>query len=318
MSTIAEKLESLADRLQDAIDHARRPMTQNPTPKRNREYQGRLHDAGNLERTQQALRALASAHRAGSVPPILAGLKSKSEIAQLVHKSTVSHGYYHVATADEYLSKTPAALAMQHLMECGTTDEERKESEQRKASQEVERAKADLGFQRIPGYFPTPADVARRLVLLAGIEPGHRVLEPSAGTGAIIDAIREHSRECTIFAIEINHTMVDVLKQTAFAPGKADHRIAIRCEDFLESNGDLGLFDRIVMNPPFDRGADVKHIKHALGHLREGGRLVSVCAAGPKQREAMEEIATSWETLPPGSFKESGTGVAAAIVVIDK
>ena len=38
MSKIADKLDALADRLQKDIDHARRPMTRNPTPKRMREY----------------------------------------------------------------------------------------------------------------------------------------------------------------------------------------------------------------------------------------------------------------------------------------
>ena len=37
--------------------------------------------------------------------------------------------------------------------------------------------------------FPTPPEIAAQMVTLAGIEPGHRVLEPSAGTGRLLDAI---------------------------------------------------------------------------------------------------------------------------------
>jgi hypothetical protein len=62
MSKTADKLDALADRMQKDIDHARRPMTQNPTPKRTRDYNARLHDANNWERGQRAMRALAQAH----------------------------------------------------------------------------------------------------------------------------------------------------------------------------------------------------------------------------------------------------------------
>ena len=81
-------------------------------------------------------------------------------------------------------------------------------------------------------------------------------------------------------------------------------------------NGELGTFDRIVMNPPFDHGADIRHIEHARGKLKPGGRLVAICAAGPSQREKFESIAAEWIEMPAGSFKEQGTNVNAAIVVI--
>ena len=60
---IADRLLALADSMQKEIDHGRRPMTQNPTPKRMREYNSRMHDANNAERTQRALRAWQPATR---------------------------------------------------------------------------------------------------------------------------------------------------------------------------------------------------------------------------------------------------------------
>jgi hypothetical protein len=50
--------------------------------------------------------------------------------------------------------------------------------------------------------------------------------------------------------------------------------------------------------------------------LKPGGRLVAICANGPRQREKLQPIASSWEDLPSGTFK--GTGVNAALLVIDK
>jgi hypothetical protein len=57
-------------------------------------------------------------------------------------------------------------------------------------------------------------------------------------------------------------------------------------------------------------------VEHALVKLRPGGRLVAVLANGPRQRERLLPIASAWTDLPPGSFKEQGTRVRAAIVVI--
>jgi hypothetical protein len=77
-----------ADKLQPKIDHATRPMSQNPTPKRNREYQSRLWEGRNMARTQKALRAIADAMDAGTLPVELAGVikKDGSGISSLVHK----------------------------------------------------------------------------------------------------------------------------------------------------------------------------------------------------------------------------------------
>jgi protein-L-isoaspartate O-methyltransferase len=112
--------------------------------------------------------------------------------------------------------------------------------------------------------------------------------------------------------VEINPTLVAGLKEMADRRELAD----CRCGDFLEMNGELGTFDRIVMNPPFADAADIRHILHARAKLKPGGRLVAICANGPRQRAALGPIADAWIDLPAGSFKESGTGVNAAIVVM--
>jgi 16S rRNA G1207 methylase RsmC len=88
--------------------------------------------------------------------------------------------------------------------------------------------------------------------------------------------------------------------------------------DFLEMGTDrLGTFDSIIMNPPFKMGTDIRHVRHAAAMLRPAGRLVSLVANGPRQREKLMPIATEWIDLPAGSFASEGTGVNAAMVVID-
>lgn len=173
-----------------------------------------------------------------------------------------------------------------------------------------------------PQLFPTPNDLAARMVELADIQPGQRVLEPSAGTGALIGAMggrmfgqhpnRPDERIGALFAVEVNAKLCERLR--AEFPLTAVH-----CGDFLQwGNTAAPSFDRIVMNPPFENAADIKHIQHALAVLKPGGLLVAICANGPRQRDALQPIAREWIDLQPGTFKEQGTGVNTALVLIDK
>ncbi len=178
--------------------------------------------------------------------------------------------------------------------------------------------------------FPTPPEIVRQLMDVADITGGQKVLEPSAGTGNILDGIlnRFTGADCgRITAEEINFSLAERLKarrdKTVYA-NESNYRVV--CADFLDcvvdAPGDaygkcvLGRFDRVVMNPPFERGADIVHILHARKFLKPGGRLAAVCANGPRQRDQLQAIAETWIDLPPGSFEASGTGVNTAIVVL--
>lgn len=167
------------------------------------------------------------------------------------------------------------------------------------------------GVQVVSAFqlFPTPPSLAARLVEIAGVSAGQSILEPSAGTGNILRAIREATGGGAIrTAVEISTSLCDRLRIS-------ESGAEIMNADFLQCNGDLGAFDRIIMNPPFANGDDIKHIKHAASMLKPGGRLVAICAGGPRQRAALSGLGT-WEDLPLDSFKASGTSVNAAIVVI--
>jgi phospholipid N-methyltransferase len=170
-----------------------------------------------------------------------------------------------------------------------------------------------------PQLFPTPAELADRMVEVADIRPGADVLEPSAGTGAILDAcfhlngfgFTGRPPAGRTVAVEINRELAEALA--------ARYPLAeIKQTDFLQCNGDLGKFDRILMNPPFINGQDIEHVKHAITMLRPGGKLVALCANGPRQndqlRPLIEEHGGTWEPLPADTFKESGTAVNAVLL----
>ena len=175
-------------------------------------------------------------------------------------------------------------------------------------------ARAGVEVVAASQLFPTPQDLAVRMTQLAEIKPGHRVLEPSFGTGNLLRAIFD-AAPVHLVGVELNHMLVNRLKDAWQQVGQ-ESRIDLRCGDFLECNGDLGTFDRVLMNPPFVKAADIKHVQHAAGMLRPGGILVALCANGPRQREALRPLAELWEDLPSGSFKESGTSVNVALLVI--
>jgi len=186
----------------------------------------------------------------------------------------------------------------------------------------------------VPQLFPTPVDLARRMVQEAGVFPGERVLEPSAGTGNIIRAILGAftGADCgRIVAVELNKHLAAGLREQRdrtlyarennFQVVEADF-IAITGPDacVFPNGGDpvpFGKFDRIVMNPPFQNGADIKHIEHAMKFLKPKGRLVAICADGPRQNDRLKPIARLWESLPAGTFKDEGTNVNTALLVYD-
>jgi protein-L-isoaspartate O-methyltransferase len=170
-----------------------------------------------------------------------------------------------------------------------------------------------------PQLFPTPPALAERMVNEARIEEGHRIMEPSAGTGQILGLALHNRPAVEAIAVEINPRLIDFL-QVQHAAG-AYPGASFICGDFLEQNGNLGTFDRILMNPPFENGADIKHIQHAMKMLKPGGRLVAICANGPRQQSTLKPLAENsggwYEDLPAGTFASQGTNVNTAILLIE-
>ena len=165
-----------------------------------------------------------------------------------------------------------------------------------------------------PSLYPTPREVVDQMIDLAELESGDTVLEPSAGTGAIIDGVLA-AVDTEVLAYELNGSLCDLLRSKY-----PSHKVQVRQRNFLEVTDFQGQYPRVLMNPPFERGADIKHIQHALSMLRPGGRLVAICANGPRQRDILKPLAEQsggqWIDLPAGTFKQSGTGVNSALLVI--
>ena len=164
------------------------------------------------------------------------------------------------------------------------------------------------------GYFPTPPELAQKVIDLADIQPSHMVLEPSAGQGNLVRLIPKGAQVICVELLEKNF-------EHLYSRG-------YDCinDDFLKPHVIQDQYDRIVMNPPFEKQADINHVTKAYGHLKPGGRLVAIMSAGITFRE--NKKTTDFRCLvdwygsitpnPEGSFKVSGTMVNTVTVVLDK
>ena len=164
-------------------------------------------------------------------------------------------------------------------------------------------------------FFPTPRDLAARVVNRLHAS-GCSVLEPSAGRGSLVLECLRLSSPNRIAMIELNPENIPYLKSIP-AEGKD---IFVHCADFLSVTPDTapiglrGRFDRVVMNPPFNKAQDLKHIAHAVTHwIKPGGRLLALML--PHEDDAISQALgaaddlCSWSTedTEAGAFQESGT-----------
>jgi predicted RNA methylase len=170
------------------------------------------------------------------------------------------------------------------------------------------------------GFFETPAAVGERVIEGANLyrrrdDPVLTVLEPSAGAGALARLAKAAGARVT--AIEIQAHLVEGLA------GQVDELVH---GNFLDQRPEiLGKFDRVVMNPPFDRRLDVDHVRHAIDFLKPGGRLAAVMSAGVEFHEdrktsdfraLVERLDGRFQDLPAGSFAEAGTNVNTCLLTL--
>ena len=177
------------------------------------------------------------------------------------------------------------------------------------------------------GFFPTPVHLAKTMVQHLDLEAEHHVLEPSAGTGRLADAVLAWGCS-SLHCVEAQRHLAKDLEHRLEDRKVADTYVSVACFDFLQTAYGDKAFDRIIMNPPFGRQADIQHVTHALKCLKPGGVLVSILAAGAKFRTDRrtvefrelldEQTRREWSDLPEGTFKESGTMVNTMLLKVVK
>ena len=188
--------------------------------------------------------------------------------------------------------------------------------------------------------FSTPASYAGLVAWVSGVGEGHRVLEPSAGTGALctfalaagatVHANELSDRRANLLAILLREADRDPSR--TLTRENADHLDAILPQSVRA--------DVVLMNPPFSQTAGrlgsrrvptvgTDHVLQALRRLDAGGRLVAVLSAGvrrskPAQRVFFETVATDPFRLRAdvevdgAVYRPYGTSVRTRLLVVDR
>lgn len=185
-------------------------------------------------------------------------------------------------------------------------------------------------------FFPTPDDIADWMVELAEIKEGYCVLEPSAGQGAIIDAIYRafprsmsgpNDRPCvTVDYCELMEENRQVLSEKNKLSSRWYGSTSWQGDDYLATDIPFE-YERIIANPPFNKNQDIDHIRKMFEDLKVGGRLVSVASKHWQMSSNRKEKSfKQWlidnkaeiHDIESGRFKKSGTMISCCVIVINK
>lgn len=153
-------------------------------------------------------------------------------------------------------------------------------------------------------FYPTPPELAEYCVALAGIEPNHTCLEPSAGHGGLASFMPVDQTIC----VEISPLKCQVLDSKGFRVYEAD---------FLKWAANGGCFDRIVMNPPFSDGRALLHLQAASALTKTGSRIIAVLPASMRGKDVLpDEWNCTWSEPRSGEF--AGTSVSVVVLTAER
>ena len=188
--------------------------------------------------------------------------------------------------------------------------------------------------------FSTPAAYAGLCAWVSGVGEGNRVLEPSAGTGALCTFAL--GAGATVHTNELSARRADLLAVLLAEAGQDPARTLTRENaDHLDAILPPAVrADIIAMNPPFSQTAGrlgrrrvptvgSEHVLQALRRLDAGGRLVAVLSAGvrrekPTHRAFFEAINADPFRLRAdievggAVYRPYGTSVRTRLLVVDR
>ena len=166
---------------------------------------------------------------------------------------------------------------------------------------EIRALAADLDVtptKKLGQNFVVDANTVRKIVQVARVEPGDRVVEVGPGLGSLTLAILEAGASVT--AVEIDHRLAERLPSTAEAHGVADGALTVVDADALRVTALPGDPRVLVANLPYNISVPVLlHFLETFPHLQRGVVMV--------QAEVGERLAA-----PPGSKIYGAPSVKAA------
>ena len=173
-------------------------------------------------------------------------------------------------------------------------------------------------------YFATPDAVADRLVsFFSSIVPGMSILEPSAGTGALVNAVLRVCPEAVVDCLELMPENRELLMAV---PGVRLVGEDFTDEQFIRQHTN-GYYDRIIANPPFTGNLDVKHTLLMFSLLSPEGEMAVITSRhwqiGQEKvccdfRQWLEDVGAVVTPVATGEFAASGTSIETMMIYIRK
>lgn len=116
--------------------------------------------------------------------------------------------------------------------------------------------------------FFTPDGIAMFMASLLSPKDDQVILEPSAGHGALIRAVKINNPGCKVFAFDINEDFKPYMRN-------AGASIAV-IKDFLTIPV-YAKFSGCIANPPFGNGTNLQaHFDHIRAHVKKLGKVVMI------------------------------------------
>jgi hypothetical protein len=227
----ADSLRLLADRLQPTIDNKLNPAIaqQRPTRRRARIAASIVEEGERLQQIQSWLYAMALAAERGDLPDILAFVTTKTQLEMLLtlgHDSWTDDKLLRIfknpnGAYTDWLNRLKRAnlTSLAHVQRAIAALASLNEpTSLNSIAAEIRAYERDLIGVDFPGYFPTPKPICDRMVALAVLHDGMRLLEPSAGKGSIGEAIQKEAK-VHLDVCEIQPTLVKIFsKPKSFFP----------------------------------------------------------------------------------------------------
>lgn len=155
--------------------------------------------------------------------------------------------------------------------------------------------------------YETPEDLAEMVADEAEIEDGDKVLEPSAGRGAIATQFPPDQTTC----VEVSSQNCKILEAKGYTAIQADF---LAWAEAALANGQR--FEVVVMNPPWSSGRAELHTKAAAQLVAPGGRLVAVLPGSLIHRLELPGFELKWSQ--PFHRRFATTDVSAYILTAVK
>lgn len=320
------KAESINDNVSGAWTRKRQAQADSNTKKKDR-----------LLTWSRILKNLALKWHARDVPELLINIRNTSDLEFVMWNSfpappdedTPIGGWYRAEYPERLKkalklgmnSKEDSKLMKDMLESLGSVVITPEQEKELKLKEELKK----VHTYNIPGFFPTPDELIDVMLEHAEIEPFHYILEPSAGIGSIVDRITKDRQGQPypaqgIDCCELYPSLAYILMLKGYT---------VISNDFQSAIGPLNGYDRILMNPPFEKGQDMDHVMLCFyKFLKKGGRLVSVMSTSAiigsskrhEQFKKFREDHRAYYIENGAAFKNAfnSTGTHSIILVVDK